>query len=362
MTQPTAAPILLIDGNNLAHFLYTNLVPGQKMTADDSRRLIDHLSSYARSYAGQVHVELCLDRSPGAYDLPPENLHIFAAEYPQTGDDLLLGRFWFHQMARRPCLVITNDDAILEEVREARGNSLRVYDFVRRPGITAPVLRDPQDLPPLPGADTCLQPVEKAPSLSASIYFRIVQEDRQAEKTTPKGERTVRQPPEQTKTTESKPGTQAVPQPKPEHAVPKAADALPPKEAVPEQPAETRDGPYYFLSLETWPVAEGIRFLRNAFCRQHRGQYLDLVEAFNPQTLTPADLRALAELLLHTCGDEPDFARRGSLMARVRLALLQARGEPLVLDQIAQATGLKQTGLHGRIKDKAENWIMILQD
>ncbi len=72
------------------------------------------------------------------------------------------------------------------------------------------------------------------------------------------------------------------------------------------------------------------------------------------------DLRALAELLLFTCGNEENFARRGSLMTRVRLALLEARGQSLSISALSTATGLKQHGLQGRIKAKADRWGVII--
>ncbi len=169
--------ILLIDGNNLAHFLYTNLAPGQKMTQADSRRLIEHIGDYSRSYPTQLQIELCLDRSPGKVPPPGEALRVCFAEYPQTADDLLLGRFWFHHLGRRRCLVITNDEAILEEVGEARGAILRVYDFVRRPGLAAPVFRAPDELPAVPIPSPEDERQEPALPLSTSISFRITKEE-----------------------------------------------------------------------------------------------------------------------------------------------------------------------------------------
>lgn len=370
MTQAAERPILLIDGNNLAHFLYTNLAPGQKMTAEDSRLLIEHLSSYASTHAGRALIELCLDR-PAVFDTPlPENLRVFAAEHPSNGDELLLGRFWFHHLALRPCLVITNDERILEEVREERGNVLRVYDFVRRPG-SRPVFRDPQDLPPLPVPAAPPDEVEPHHTLRSSIYVRIVHDRRVAEQTDPAHPKAPPTEPARPKPAHpiAKRRVPAPPNRLPaadksrEHApaMDLAADASTTEAPVAATSTASEEGPYYFLSMETWPVTETVRFLRNAFCPAHRSQYLDLLEDIHPQSLTPADVRALAELLLHTCGDEPDFTQRGSLMARVRLALLQARGEPLSLAQIARATRQNQAGLQGRIKEKAGRWVVIVQ-
>lgn len=344
---------LLIDGNNLAHFLYTNLSPGQKMTPADSQRLITHLAAYARTYP-DVEIELCLDRFPGAWDPQPENPHIYYAEYPQTGDDLLLGRLWFHHLDGRACMMITNDQAILDEVAETGAASLRVYDFVRRPGLNSPVFRAPEELS---AVSTPLTRVTKETlhpeSLQRSIYFRIITEDSQPVS------RVQRKPDhlEDHFLTRQHCDETTLP----------AEDDLAAKLSLPDGPVKIADkpaldgveGPYYILNLDQWPVEEGVRFLLNAFCPAHREKYQDLMSNFSIEALRPADLRALAELLLHACGDEPDFARHGSLMTRVRLALLQARGEPLSIKDLAARTGFKLPGLRGRIRQKARPWVII---
>lgn len=353
---------LLIDGNNLAHFLYTNLSPGQKMTPGDSQRLITHLAAYARTYR-DVDVELCLDRFPGAWDPQPENLHIYYAEYPRTGDDLLLGRLWFHHLGGRNCMMITNDEVLLDEVAETGAAALRVYDFVRRPGLNAPVFRAPEELPALPGPFTRMTIEPPQPeSLQRSIYFRIITEDGQTGPNTPPGQPVSRAQQQPDILKEHFPA----PQPWGETALLVEED-LEASLALLDGPVEiantpTMDGvddPYYILNLDQWPVEEGVRFLLNSFCPAHREKYQDLMSHFSIEALRPADLRALAELLLHTCGDEPDFARHGSLMTRVRLALLQARGEPLSIKDLAARTGFKLPGLRGRIRQKARPWVII---
>jgi hypothetical protein len=354
--------LLLIDGNNLAHFLYTNLTPGQKMTRDDSQRLIKHLAAYSRTHAQTVEVELCLDRSPGEYDPLPGNLHIFSAEYPQTGDDLLLGRLWFHQYARRGCTVITNDEAILEEVTAARAAGVRVYQFVRRAGLKSPVFQAPEDLPQVTYPSIEVNYSRRSPSLSASIYFRIVTEQRRISDRLASPQRSI------IDSIQPGAGQPLLARHAPEIETMGTVGELsevdlpildsPTGDADPS--AEESDGPYYFLDLEHWAVDKGVRFLLSSFCPAHRAQYIDLMTDFSSDTLRPADLRALAELLIHACGDEPDFARRGALMARVRLALLQARGEPLSLKELAAKIGLKITGLRGRIKHKAHPWVVIV--
>lgn len=125
MTQASICQLLIIDGNNLAHYIYPDIAPGHKMAFFESQRLIEHLNNYARQNNEIVRIELCLDRSPGEFGEVNGNLRVMWATYPQNGDDLLTGRFWFHHFSRRPCLVISNDNAILEEVAQAAGASLR---------------------------------------------------------------------------------------------------------------------------------------------------------------------------------------------------------------------------------------------
>jgi hypothetical protein len=345
--------ILLLDGNNLAYHLYPHLTPRHKMTLEDGQRLVAHLSAYARNNLG-LAIELCLDRAPGDLPALPANLRVLHAEYPQNGDDLLIDRFWFHLVSHHSCLVVTNDGAILMEVTEAGGSSLRVYDFVRRVGLENPVLRRMEELPPVTQPT---QEIDDQPfSLNTSIYFRLVEDPRihrsRVDKT-------------------SRPGLDgplniSLPSSEIEPAGVDGMEELeiPPAEEVPIQQVSpsvslTTEGLHYLLTIDSWPVMEGARFLVNAFCAGHRAEYWDLISSIDPQNITPADLRALAELLLHACGQEPAFARRGSLMDRVRLALLLAGGEPLSLDEVSRQTGLKAHGLHGKIKAKAGSWLIF---
>ena len=365
--MPIEPLFVLIDGNNLAHFLYSNLQPNQKMTSTESLLLINHVGSYSRTYQDQLHIELCLDRSPGNFGWVPKNLRVFSAEYPQTGDDLLLERFWFHHNGRRPCLVITNDEAILTEVEEAHGTFLRVYDFVRRPGAVSPVFRAPDELPTAAILQEDSSRSNPPPSLSASIYFRIIEENRNLEAASHTKD-PLRKPNSipQTHMTilpvmDANPPYVEISK---RQAEPEAADEIYENNRHPQEHPEDaikaeEQVPYYYLSMDSWPVAEGIRFLRNSFCPKHREEYSDLINAYPPEDLSPADLWAMAELLLHACGSEPDFARTGSLMNRVRMALLQERGDPLSITELADRTGYKLSGMQGRLRAKAQPWVGI---
>jgi len=374
VTQTTnLLPILLIDGNNLAHFLYPNLNSGQKMTPVDSLLLINHLNNYARQFGQSVKIELCLDRSPGDPGSLSENIRVLWAHYPQNGDDLLVDRFWFHHVSRRPCLVITNDEDILYEVNDAGGRSLRVFEFVRRPGLNSPVFREPDDLPqisaPAPGEDESTHGLP----LSASIYFRLVEDPRIHNPSEPPGVRQAENPPTYTPPGQSTISYSERDQNTPGEVEYRGSSEIPAKEceAYPLTGVESggNDGmhwtdqdvePHYYLDLDQWLLDDGIRFLVQSFCPTHRAEYQDLIDLVNTEKAAADDLRALADLLLYTCSHEDNFARQGSLMARVRLALLQARGEPVSLTALADATGLKRHGLHGRIKAKAGRWVAII--
>jgi hypothetical protein len=278
---------------------------------------------------------------------------------------VLLGQFWFHHYQKRDCLAVTNDGDVLEEIQQAGGRSLRVYDFVRRVGSTNPVFLGPDELPNhLP-----VNPVEEAVSprsLRASIYFRITEARKTVHKSHPGAQPTRLQ--NHSNDSSGSPGEKALVAGtisefiQPQH---KAADreSVTPEKAAASPPAEAEDsGPYYFLNLDNEPVLEGARFLRGAFCTAHRAAYSDLINAFDPSMMNRADLRALAGLLLDACGAEDDFTRRGSLMDRARQALLLAGDEPLSLRALAQTTEVAQSRLRQKIRAKGRGWIVTVDD
>jgi hypothetical protein len=170
--------ILLIDGNNLAHHLYYDLLTGHKMTQPITQRLIGHLDGYLQNFAGSIEIELVLDRSSGSFGIISPSLNLLTAEYPQTADDVLLDRFWFHHMTGHPNLVITNDSDILDEISQAGGLWIRVYDFVRRQGLENPVFREPIELPISSPEPQLVEKLEHIHSLRSSVYYRIIENNR----------------------------------------------------------------------------------------------------------------------------------------------------------------------------------------
>jgi hypothetical protein len=129
----------------------------------------------------------------------------------------------------------------------------------------------------------------------------------------------------------------------------------------PEEPVNHNhiQEPLFEISLDSWPIREGVRFLRGAFCDYHRKEFSDLLGSVDYQNLRYEDLIAVAELLLHACQGEANFYRRGSLMDRVRLALLSSGGEPLNLSELSERTGLPPKGLYQKIKAKGGRWVRL---
>ncbi len=124
-----------------------------------------------------------------------------------------------------------------------------------------------------------------------------------------------------------------------------------------EEGTESHTG--YVLSFSTWPVRQGMRFLLGACCPLHRPMIQSLLDVFDPADFQERDMRALAALLLDSCGDEPDFLGRGSLMDRARLALLQARGQPLTLEEIARVTRLHLPELRRKMNRAIDRWVKL---
>ena len=151
----------------------------------------------------------------------------------------------------------------------------------------------------------------------------------------------------------------------PRAAVPPLTPAPPPE--LPEKPPASEPPappsppqPAYRLTLETWPLAAGVRFLVDSFCPQHGDEYRKLYRSLKDHPLVQADLTELAAALVESCGQEPGFAARGSLLDRVRLALLLSPNEDVPLAVVVERTGLNPRGLHGRIKEKARGWLKIV--
>jgi hypothetical protein len=320
--------VLIVDGNNLAHHLY-QFSTHNPVSTDEIQLMAMQLSMYVRSARRPVVVELCLDHYDPDHLLPVlGGVLVFVASVHEEADDLLRQRFRFHHHQDHPCLVVTNDRQIREDVQEEGGSCLLVYDFVRRQG-KKPVFRDPFDFPTLTRRG-------KSSELAAPIRIPLpARPPRIPAHPLPKFETPVPQPPP----------------PKPVEEPP--AERLKPSRPV----AASETQPTYRLTLESWPLEAGVRFLVESFCPQHGAEYRDLYRSLKGTPLVQADLVQMAAALVASCGTESGFAARGSLIDRVRLALLLSPNEDVPLSVVAERTGYSPKGLHGRIKDKARGWL-----
>ena len=157
---------LIVDGNNLAHYLY-ELTTHNPVSVSEIWQLSMQLSGYVRSAGQPVMVELCLDHFPP--DEPPPDMagvKVLVAGAAEDADELLLQRFRFHHHQGWPCVVITNDEAVCEDVQAEGGKCLLAYDFVRRQG-KKPVFRSPQEFQSLLRVGAALEDRIPAPRVKA---------------------------------------------------------------------------------------------------------------------------------------------------------------------------------------------------
>ena len=115
--------------------------------------------------------------------------------------------------------------------------------------------------------------------------------------------------------------------------------------------------PAYRLYLAGWPAREGRKFLLDSACVRHRPRIAGLLVESDERAFGPGDMAALAELLLEHCAGEPDFATRGSLMDRVRGALLLARGASVALSALAMQLGEPPARLRRKLAQHEGKWV-----
>ena len=330
----------MIDGNNLAHIAY-NLPDNHKIDAQIDGRLIADLARWATGHP--LTLELCLDGSPGLIDIP-RGMRVFIREHPGKADDRMLERFRLHRHFNQACLVITNDEDILSKVEEEGGQTLISHHFVHLPSANRPVFADVHDM--------------------------------QAALKRPARKRQKRRPPEQdwnpypvsslldlrpanpirAKKPEPAPVTKtAVAQPRSEPGEPAVMAEI----QVVAEPASTNlpspAEPHYRLTIQEWPLKRGLKFLRESFCQEHYPH--ELLASVTPEDVRSQDLVQLANLLAQSCRAEPGFIPRGSIMDRVRLALLAAGEGGLTLAELEASLGKKAPGLRRTLSEKGKGWV-----
>jgi len=341
--KPHAQISILVDGHNLAHYMY-NLRPGQRLTPAIAQRIVDTFARYRFQFSDHPpEIELCFDGGIRPLAGEPPGVRVLAAGPQNKADYLLLDRFRFHQFAGNACLVITNDEEIQDRLAQEGGAYLTTFDFVLFAHPDHPILLPPDDLP-LDGLENLKSHGESFAELSGATLADAIHRLGELRKSGTSRRNRRR--------------NLIVPS-TPELIVHSEVPISPAEEnelATTIQPPSTS---HYHLTIASWPVQAGVRFLLASFCQQHRPAFLSLLEEFDIDQLRPQDLSILADFLIASCGNESGFSRRGSLMDRVRLALLKAGPEGLDLPALAAEIGLKQEGLQGRIRRKSAGWLGI---
>jgi hypothetical protein len=329
----------VIDGNNLAHIAY-NLPDNQKIDAQIDRRLIDDL---ARWFTGHpLTLELCLDGSPEQVDLP-QGMRIFIREHPGKADDEILGRFRLHRHHNRPCLVITNDEYLQHEVEDEGGQTLASYHFVHLPSTTRPVFTDLHDL-----QVALKSPVRKRQKPRPPEPERIPYPVSTLSTVQPVNpSRNKKQKPAPASRLDF-PASRETGEPA---SLPEIAPVALPSPIQEPAPAEQ----HYRLTIQEWPLKRGLKFLQESFCQEHYPQ--DLLASVTPEDARSQDLVELASLLVQSCGSEPGFIQRGSIMDRIRLALLAAGEGGLTLNELDASLGKNAPGLRHILREKGKGWI-----
>jgi len=329
---------VIIDGNNLARYLVP-LAPDAPVTLEIDQKLAAQLSSWAARQARPVMVELCLDPRHA----PPAEqgrVQVYVAAAPASGDDAVLDRVRVHVVNGEDCLVISNDQELCAAAGEFQVDTWSVSGFVRRRDAHRPAFAPaPQAVKPgrLPG--------EGSPASAAARSQAVVPTPFQQRAQHFAGQMQARRRQAQI--------DQAIARTLANQAASCDAPVEDDRAGAAAQPAPLL---HYRLGLESWPASQGARFLCESFCPCHWAEIASLVG--HPAGLQAADLPVLAGLLLECCGQESDFVRRGgSLMDRVRLALLLAGPVGLSLPELARQTGAAPAALQRRLRRSGGKWL-----
>ncbi|HMN59642.1 MAG TPA: NYN domain-containing protein [Anaerolinea sp.] len=334
--------ILIVDGNNLAHQLYS-LRKNSRVTLAHAQALTDLLADYLRANPAQrLHIHLFFDGNLAPSRPARVNLEVFPAH---DADDDIIQQVFECVREHNQVVVVSGDEDLCMGVAGLGAVTLSAFEFILVHNPQAPRFIYPGSLP-FDFQRIAPEPEEDAPGFTEADFtpetleaVSVVEEPPPALDEIPPAEDT---PSLDEPLVDSEPVDESAQVPEPEPA---------------PGPALTT---WYRADPAAWPPAEGARFLAGAFCGRHRADAAALVHG--GQVLRPADLTALAALLVSTCGDEADFCARGSLMDRVRLALLKAKGDWVSLEALARAIRLSPVGLQGKIKKKAEKWVEISKD
>ncbi len=345
------ATSVIVDGNNLAHYLFM-LGSRRTIPLELDEQLIADLDEWARIQEGlhqhAVRVEYCLDPRPE----PPasqERVTVFVVGPGKQADALIVDRIAYHAFRNDPCLVISSDEELARQAAEYGARRLKAHEFapggiLRYADANQPLFIPlPRKIPraelphlstPAGIASAVPEPARSADrrhraAPSAEEYDRLVAQTLAARNPAP--------PPEEPATQEKTrpPEPQLEPQPEPERAAWRVQ-----------------------LDLATWPLEPGAKFLKESFCPTHLKEVQALFELAGG--LRPGDLPALAELLREHCAAEADFiCRGGSLMDRVRLALLGSESQALTAAELAGLTGDRISDMKHKLRQADGRWVRL---
>lgn len=332
------ATCVIVDGNNLAHYLY-NLGPNRSIPLEIDAQLVEALGVWANNQNREIEVELCLD---ARREKPAGNkwVKVFTADPGHQADGMVVGKVIHRVYDGDACLVITSDEELQARVAEFQVRCIGVRDFVLPVNSTSPTFA------PLPARilkgtlplstivnSKALKPLQKEirglkRRRTASLddeYDRLIAQTLAARNNT--------------LASSAEEGSWNEPA------------------SVPLTNA-SQEIQIVHLTLSTWPLLPGGKFLKESFCPVHYPEVSGIFKDSPPLNLE--DLPVLAEFLLGHCGSEADFIQRGGcLMDRVRLALMQASGMQLTFQEIAALTGDSLSDIRRKARQSAGRWVKI---
>lgn len=334
---------VIIDGNNLAYYLF-NISQGDRVSTEDDSTLSWMLYRWLKHYRDQVCVDLCLDRRDPSIDRYP-GITIWGAEYPLKADDIIEGLVDEQISSEIPCYVITRDIDLAHAI-EAKGVSvIQPAKFILDDGTYPPFFEKPIQVRKIPQ-----KPESKQWGPSVQFQPRYQQKTEKHQDTREYDAIVTRMLDERVK----------------ERIDINRKDkilSLPVVEVYEQNRESSTETPLkhtrtaYQLSFELWPAEEGAKFLLGSFCSDHKKEIRGLVDKSEFNNFRPRELRAIANMLLELCGNEVDFVNQGCLMDRARLTMLKAGDTLLTIDEIATAINRPLSDLRKKMKNAEGKWV-----
>ncbi|MEI7849645.1 MAG: NYN domain-containing protein [Chloroflexota bacterium] len=113
------------------------------------------------------------------------------------------------------------------------------------------------------------------------------------------------------------------------------------------------------ISINNWPIKEGMAFLINSACTRHKPQLRSL--SLNNHLATRDDLIAVYKLFLQMCKTEEGLIKRGGcLMDDVKLILIRNYPNPMEYQTLEKSLGYK-SGLRNKIQRNNGKWVELFE-